>query len=440
MTEPIAKTSIEIEAKITQLEAALKKVRSDMEATASAARTSADKIKGAYDSVDAKTIAEQQAQWTAKVEETGRAMENANREAAQSAAEYNRVVREIEDSYTEVATAIEISANEARAAERQHRSVSGTLDSMAKAGASLRSALTKIAIPVAVVLGLSRVADKLQEAGYEAENFGKSLDKALDSGQAKLSALLRERAGISDLGAELIQARNDFRTTTDQITDELEKKLSEKYRRVKDGSLVYRYIVGGSSSEELTKIAQDRLKQAATDLENTESQLRKRAQKKREEEERKAAVEQAKRTARDIVAAQEEILQQSRDLTIELLPEEDQIKARADAAIKEIRRIAEESGGVSNEFDEQLSEYQRLVEAKKAIDLKAISDRIEAEKQAELEKAAEVAKRYEEAMTAAFQRAADALKFSLGDTFGDTGALVRALNETARAVRERGRI
>lgn len=427
MAEPIAKVSVEIEAKIAQLEAALKKVQSDMEATAAKARESASRIRDAYGSVDASVIAEQQRKWNERLAQTKVALD----EVAAATLRMSMAQDDASDSFERTE----------RQFSKQSRTIEKESGSSVQAMAKMREAATKLLIPVAIAKGVVALREKWVQAKDEVAAYDKMLQQAGRS-MAEL-AKIEIDTNLTDEQKKIQEVLRAGRDEAKQITDELEKELRKRSSLF--GSFI-RTMASFTLRGQLVKDTQEALDTIAEAANRRAERLQDRqlmAAKRRAQELREAAEKEARALE---LGGRRRLEDESRSAREQLylagLAEAERFAAQVELTFKAfVKQLEIEGVNTSDQVvKEQLEAYRKYLQLKADEDKKAFDERLDSEKRAELEKAAEVAKRYEEAMTAAFQRAADALKFSLGDTFGDTGALVRALNETARAVRERGRI
>jgi hypothetical protein len=127
-----------------------------------------------------------------------------------------------------------------------------------------------------------------------------------------------------------------------------------------------------------------------------------------------------------------------RDLNAEaqvnLLPEDDQIIARANLQIRSIRELLGDALGRDSELDALFKAYVEFIQKKKNVDLEELREREKREAEAN----ARVAKKYGDDLKKAFDDAAASLRTITGSGLGDFTSMVNALNNVERAVREAG--
>lgn len=392
MSDPVAKAHIELEAKIDGLEAALATAIAEMKAVGEVSEATTRKISGLYDDLEL----------------------------------YFEVVR--------------FNANKA---ENQAKSLGATLDRIGSGGAKVASIFSKITVPIAAILGMARLANFIQKARYEAEEFDKALGKITKGSGQELAKMLQQAAGVDEAEQQVVEVRRKVAQEVDEIAKQLEEKLSRWGQTAKDKSLLWSAIVG-TNSDSFREQAAKQIEAAEQQAENLIDSIRKRASKKRVEE----AAAQAKQEAdarRDVLLSSAEMLSgQERAIRervyLESLDEEKRITAEAMLEISRLRREAYIEGtgvDLSGIIDAINAEKDARIKAYR--EQKAEEERIDKEKNARVAK--DAADKMEREMTRAFEAAAASLDQRLGTLagFGGFQNVAEAMRDIANAVdRRRG--
>lgn len=323
--------------------------------------------------------------------------------------------------------------------------VKKTSSSFGRLGAAARvasRAMGAIALPIAVIASVTKLVSLMVEVRKESERFESKLKEISNASQDRTQKILQEASGISDVEQRVLQIQEQGRLEAVKLTEELDKELDKFIRRgIKDNSAFYQVVLGGATSEDLIRDTEKQIAVVENATNNAVAKIRSKAKAEAIEAAQKEAQEVAAAKAAATLRATESILgvlsSRSEGLAIDLLPDEEQIKARADAAIREAERAAREAGvDQDQDIQDALNRYRDLVRQKEQIDTESNEERIRRETAAEIKKGQEVAKANADAMAREIEAVQDRIRASFGFDASSLEQVAAAIDRHAATSRD----
>lgn len=322
-----------------------------------------------------------------------------------------------------------------RSASKMNRAFSGVGETLEK----VQSSLGKILIPAAVLGTISAMVVKLQAARSESKAFLEGLEDAADQMEVLRSDLLRDKAGILDPETESIEAI--YKRSIElqqQINKELDGEIERRRaaRQASSTTAFFKELASGKTADELAAEAAKqiaRIDKATTEAVIARRQLNDRNSKRDAErriEEDAERLEKFTSQLSQLLSSQE----------IDILPDDEKIKANADRQKSALIEAAEDAN-VKIE-DKKLQTVLANIDAAADRQIQKNADIERAKQEEQDRRAKESADRQAKAIASALERELASVTQALFGTGGNNittnmQTIVKELKEVSNAIGRR---